>query len=310
MKKIMSVVSALFVALFVSTASAQSAPPAVRFDSATTACLRAYATGVKADIVAKCVGVDDTTQTRLAALAAEINALKAKVKTHGETLKDHEARLAALESAKPTGDGGKAAVAQLKVDIATELGQIKALQAAHATQLAARLAGETKLDDEIGGIELWSRKITERVTALEARQFVTIGARAGVIVLASLDKTLYSGGMMGPRLTLHPNKNVWVAADVAPMISGGKLPLGVHNRVGLGYNFTSQVYGTAGASGTWVGLNESVKAQAFYLMADGGVGMRFGAVELSGSLLLGSKFSAKNGAALAGGGVLQLGATF
>ena len=311
MKKIiMSVVSALFVALFVSTASAQSAPPAVRFDPATTACLRAYATGVATDIAAKCGGVDDTTKKRLAALAGEIAALRAKVKTHAEMLKDHEARLKALESAKPTGDGGAAAVARLKADIATELDSIKALQVDHATQLAARLAGETKLGEATARLTTDVSQLEQRVKALESQSFVTVGARAGVIVLASLDKTLYSGGMMGPRLTMNASKNVWVAADVAPMISGGKLPLGVHNRVGLGYNFTSQVYGTAGASGTWVGLNESVKVQAFYLMADGGVGMRFGAAELSGQLLLGPKFSAKNGASLAGGGVIQLGATF
>lgn len=315
--KISMIVSCLVIATFVAvTASAQTAtaqPPTVRLSPEAAACLRACAAGGSAT---KCPGIDAATKALVEKLAADIRALQTQVAAHSAALKNQEARLKVLEATKEGGTGGAdigKEIADLRTAINTEVGRVDGLKKAYDAKFASQDKAIEALAQKLGAeIDIVRGDVIahqRRIEALEEKSFVNLGARGGIIVLVGLDKSLYSGMMASPRLTMNLTKNAWIAGDLGPVLSFGRFPTGMYGRVGVGYDFSSGVYGTLGGSGAFVGYNESLKAQAFYLAADAGVGMRFGAVDLSANILAGPKL-AKGSTDVAFGGVLQLGVTF
>lgn len=296
------------------TVSAQTAPDATgKFPPAIAECLRAHLASTPS--TKPCGGLNPAEQARIAALLGEIRALKARIAEKDAKLAAEETRLTdltrAVANASP-GTDNKALVGEISALVAAIKENNAGVNA--LAEASAKLAATTQqngLASDVANLKARADSLEKKIGDLASKvtPSAAIGLRTGVILLASLDKAYYSGIMASPRLTLNLSKNAWVAGDLGPLVSFGKFPTGLHGRVGVGYDLSEHAYGTFGGSGSFVGYNEVLKAQAFYLMADAGFGMRFGAVDLSVSGLAGPKL-AKGSTDFAFGGVFQIGATF
>lgn len=120
--------------------------------------------------------------------------------------------------------------------------------------------------------------IDERVTVLEddgGRQVFQLGVQLGGGAVYSLDGTLYSFGMIGPRFSILAHDRLDVVFDVQVALSWARQPVGARARGGLGVMFLdNRLRLDVGMSGTWAGYDSHTDAGSIFVLGDVGVEYR------------------------------------
>ncbi len=300
------------VALVSMTASAQGTVNTVsKLSPEAAACLRACAAKKTTPTATPvCGGLDQATKARIEKLVGEISALQAQLVAQATKLAENEKKLALLE-------GRVSGLANVKDEISglrsVNLGivrDIAAIRAANAKFLETYGLTITGLVSGILELQSEYEALESRVTMLESKiWYGLIGVRAGAIGLVGSDGSTYSGGVVGPRLTLSLGPKTWFTVDTDVTVASSQNPLGMHVRGGVGYDFHPNWYVNGGISATGVGFDSRLMTQANYWMADVGVGVHSDRFFAGANALAGVKQTSKSTDA-AFGGVFILGVTF
>lgn len=152
------------------------------------------------------------------------------------------------------------------------------------------------------------QRIDERVTALEqgrGRNVFQLGVQLGGGAIYSLDGTLYSFGMVGPRFSILAHDRLDVIFDVQVALSWATQPVGARVRGGLAVMFLdNRLRLDIGMSGTWAGYDSHTDAGSIFVMGDLGLEYRpHWVVGLGVQLLMGIECDPERTNSFAVGGV-------
>ncbi len=172
-------------------------------------------------------------------------------------------------------------------------------------------AKDAVLEEKINEMQGTLTKLDARLSSLERRLTpVQFGPRLGFLWLNSLDGTRYTAMPVGVRLTLTMTDLVDLNVDGDLLVSfTHDRPLGSRVRGSVGFNFTDWFKLEGGASATWAGYNDQLKAKSAFVMADATVDFQYKCVYAGASFLIGSEFD-RGRPAFAYGTVLNLGLRF
>ncbi len=290
MRKFLMVVSAAAVFYAVtmtgSEASAEESPRVqVQIDQEVTpeqaACIRACLSGRDPSVVPTCVPANqEELQRRRASARRSWRRLLQRLQRMEDGIGRNTAAIAILREQVTALQRLDQFYQELNTRVGELEGRVSDLEDTvedHGERLDALEETQGEQSVAISANSVAVQHLDERVTALEegGRSVFQLGFQAGGGAIYSLDGTLYSFGMVGPRFSILAHDRLDVVFDVQVALSWATQPVGARARGGLAVMFLdNRLRLDVGLSGTWAGYDSHTDAGSIFVLGDLGLEYR------------------------------------